>query len=273
MPGLPHLPYLLKKNSHDLVGSLVAKEWLTLVKIGAFVFEGILTLAQMKCWNLHVKYLETLRQWEISESELTTMLQDMSQAHDLMYHLYKHVMIEGDKDANLDSKPNFHVGVHYEWYVRYILKMFYTCLCVRYILPTSCNHDRYIQEYGMPKWWDSERHENKHQDAIHDRRLTSGRADIYTQLSEKERRRKLCHFLLQRMRDYNDVSQTPPSVSAFGVHTYLKPQETLSPLFLEILADRYDVEACKLATRCKRYHTYRLGEQKWYRPEKVVCAL
>ena len=54
MPGLPHLPYLLKKNSHDLVGSLVAKEWLTLVKIGAFVFEGILTLAQMKCWNLHV---------------------------------------------------------------------------------------------------------------------------------------------------------------------------------------------------------------------------
>jgi hypothetical protein len=66
-----------------------------------------------------------------------------------------------DKDVNLDNKPNFHVACHWEWY---------------------------IVEYGMPKWWDSERHENKHQTAIADRRLTSGRADMYEQLILHERR-------------------------------------------------------------------------------------
>ena len=62
----------------------MAKEWLTLVKIGAFVFPGILQAIQIKCWNLHVKYLEVLRKWEISDTELKDMLQDMSKAHLLM---------------------------------------------------------------------------------------------------------------------------------------------------------------------------------------------
>lgn len=114
---MPKLPYLLKKDGKNLVGALVAKEWLTLVKIGAFVFPGVLDQIQIKCWNLHVKYLEQLRQWEISGNDLTAMLEDMSKAHPLMHHLYRDVEIEstGEKAAtNFDGKPNFHVGCHYE---------------------------------------------------------------------------------------------------------------------------------------------------------------
>ena len=76
MPGLPKLPHLLKKDGKNLVGTLVAKEWLTLVKIGAFVFPGVLDQIQIKCWNVHVKYLEQLRQWDISGNDLTAMLED-----------------------------------------------------------------------------------------------------------------------------------------------------------------------------------------------------
>ena len=168
VPGLPKRPYLLKKDNKDLIGALVAKEWLTLVKIGAWVFEGFLTNTQIKCWNYHTKYLEALRQLELTKVQLDKMLDNMKKCHVLMYFLYHKVEIQapassGTKsvDASLDNKPNFHVGCHWEWY---------------------------ILEYGMPKWWDSERHENKHQDAIHDVRLTSGRADEYEQLIKKERR-------------------------------------------------------------------------------------
>jgi len=32
VPGLPRIPYLIKKDGNNLIGALVAKEWLALVK-------------------------------------------------------------------------------------------------------------------------------------------------------------------------------------------------------------------------------------------------
>ena len=71
-------------------------------------------------------------------------------------HVSAHVFVVA---SNLDSKPNFHVSAHWEWY---------------------------IKEYGMPRFYDSERHENKHQDPKHD--TFSGRADLYDQLVKSESR-------------------------------------------------------------------------------------
>jgi len=76
-----------------------------------------------------------------------------------MSRLYASIDLQADKDSNLNGKPNFHMGCHWQWF---------------------------IKEYGMPKWWDSERHENKHQDAIADRKMTSGQSDLYLQLTELE---------------------------------------------------------------------------------------
>ena len=88
----------------------------------------------------------------------------MSEAHTLFYKLYKDCELKcrgGNKPTNVDNKPNFHVGVHWEWYIRM---------------------------YGMPCNYDSERHENKHQDPKHDMAYTTGRADACLQLIQSEKR-------------------------------------------------------------------------------------
>ena len=80
---------------------------------------------------------------------------------------------------------------------------------------------RYIKEYGMPKWWDSERHENKHQDAIHDVRLTSGKADMYEQLIIKERKRKVIHFLEKRVSQVLLVETIPSTIPEVSMNKSL----------------------------------------------------
>ena len=126
----------------------------------------------------------------------------------------------------------------------------------------------------MPKWWDSERHENKHQDAIHDVRLTSGRADLYDQLIQKERRRRVIHFLKARV---SEVSQaqiyTPGTIPSVPqevlVHTYLNRVQDVSPLFREILADRLQIPKEEVHGTMYPYHTVEVLGQKYYRPETV----
>ena len=56
-----------------------------------------------------------------------------------------------------------------------------------------------IREFGMPIHYDSGVHENKHQDAKHDKEITSGRADMYEQLAEKESQRRVVRRMLQIM--------------------------------------------------------------------------
>ena len=67
LPGLPSLPYLLKRDGKDLVKALTAKEWLVVAKMGALIFEGMLTRSAMQAWLSHVQYLELLRRQELSE--------------------------------------------------------------------------------------------------------------------------------------------------------------------------------------------------------------
>ena len=72
---------MLKKNGKDLIGAMVAKEWLCLVKCGAWVFEGLLAPAQLKVWHAHVKYLELLRKFEITNKEFDELLKQIEVAH------------------------------------------------------------------------------------------------------------------------------------------------------------------------------------------------
>lgn len=123
----------------------------------------------------------------------------------------------------------------------------------------------------MPKWWDSERHENKHQDAIHDVRLTSGKADMYEQLIIKERKRKVVHVLEKRVSQVLLVETIPSTIPEVSTHTYLQRVEIVSPLFRNILADRLGIgsEPHRVDGKMYPYQTLQILGQKYYRQETV----
>jgi hypothetical protein len=61
------------------------------------------------------------------------------------------------------------------------------CLCVLSVI--ACHYPLFIARYGMPVNYDSQVFEHAHQNAIHDIKLTSGRADKWMQLAKLEVRR------------------------------------------------------------------------------------